>query len=66
MFIACEDKDNGDPKDTIEVTSGSTTQTIYANQTTADEGQGVTFTTSGPWTSEVRDITDSRAGGQLD
>lgn len=66
FFAACED-DNGDvPKDTIEVTSGSTTQTIYADQTSAGEGQGITFTTSGPWTSEVREITDGRSRSQLD
>lgn len=62
-FAACDDDNGGDtPRDTIEITGGSTTQTIYANQTAAEDGGGVTFTTSGPWRAEVVDVTDSRSG----
>ena len=61
-FAACDDDNGGDtPRDTIEITGGSTSQIIYANQNAAEDGGGVTFTTSGPWRAEVVDISDSRA-----
>ena len=65
-FAACED-DNGDnPKDTIEITGGSTAQVIYADQTASEDGGGLTFTTSGPWRAEVVDVTESRAANTAD
>lgn len=62
-LAACSNKKES-PKDSIEITSGSAAQTIYADQTSVNNGQGITFKTSGPWYSEIREI--SRTATQLD
>lgn len=62
-LAACSDKKES-PKDSIEITNGSAVQTIYADQTSVNDGQGISFKTSGPWYTEVREI--SRTATQPD
>ncbi len=57
-FASCSKGDGG--SGSINVTDGQTNQTVYADNTSGSGG--VSFRTTGAWTSSIEDIT-GRAGG---
>lgn len=61
-LISCENGDVTTLKN-IEVTGGSLTQEVYADNTQGKEG--IKFTTTGAWTSVVKPITRADASGWL-
>ena len=64
-FTACSDGEGNDPKEIILSDGTQTSQTVYADET-ANKGEGIKFTTTGPWTAEVTEVTTRAAGSSVD
>lgn len=58
-LFSCQEKTATEPA--IRVTSGSTNQTVYADQTTTATDQQVKFATQGPWHAEVSEATKAES-----
>lgn len=58
-LFSCQEKTPTEPA--IRVTSGSTNQTVYADQTTSATDQQVKFATQGPWRAEVSEATKAES-----
>lgn len=64
LFAACSNDDNGNGKD-IELTDGtSSSQTIYADETTNSSG-GIKFSTTGAWQATVSEIATKSTSGTI-
>lgn len=64
-FTACSDGEGNDPKEIVLDEGTQTSQTIYADET-ANKGEGIKFTTTGPWTAEVTEVTTRAAGSNVE
>lgn len=62
LLAGCgEDNDKG-TGDEIRLAKGtSTSQTIYADETSLNQEEGIRFTTSGPWRAEVEELAITKA-----
>lgn len=66
VAVGCSDEDGVTGGDTITLEQGtSTTQTIYADETDVNSGQGITFTTTGAWRAEVEEVAEENASATL-
>lgn len=63
-FFSCKKETSTEPS--IQLTSGSTNQTVYADQTSTGAGQQVKFSTQGPWHAEVSESIASKADSTID
>ena len=63
-FFSCKKETSTEPS--IHLTSGSTNQTVYADQTSTGAGQQVKFSTQGPWHAEVSESIASKADSTID
>ena len=55
-MVGCSD-DEGTGNGSVTLEQGvSSVQTIYADETSLGKGEGITFTTSGPWYAQVEEV----------
>lgn len=64
-FTACSDGEGNDPKEIVLDEGTQTSQTIYADET-ANKGEGIKFTTTGPWTAEVTEVATRAEGSNVE
>lgn len=64
-LTACSDGEGNDPKEIVLGEGMQTSQTVYADET-AGKGDGIKFTTTGPWTAEVAEVVTRAAGSTVD
>ena len=63
---SCSDDDNNNPPKTITITSGSTSQSIYADQTSVNGNEGIQFKATEPWTASVKEVATKAAAERVD
>lgn len=64
-LTACSDGEGNGPKEIVLGEGMQTSQTVYADET-AGKGDGIKFTTTGPWTAEVIEVVTRAAGSTVD
>lgn len=65
VLAACGDGDGNEPKEIVLKDGSQASQTIYANETKGKD-EGIRFSTTGPWTAEVTEVTTRAAGSEVD
>lgn len=55
-FTACDSGDDGAPKEITVVPGSNLDQIVYADDTSI-KGEGIKFTTTGPWRAEIEDVS---------
>lgn len=65
VLTACSDGEGNEPKEIVLGEGTQTTQTVYADDT-ANKGEGIKFTTTGPWTAEVTEVVTRAAGSTVE
>lgn len=65
VLTACSDGEGNEPKEIVLGEGTQTTQTVYADDT-ANKGEGIKFTTTGPWTAEVSEVATRAAGSTVE
>ena len=62
---ACDKGDDGAPS-SIVLTGGSGDQTIYADETSVNGGQGIAFEAAEAWYAEVSEVQAKASSGEVD